>query len=106
MLKFSKMEFLAYFHSAPPRSTHPQKNETEIISVRKESHFPQKVSDTLFNTAVYGSNETHIITHNLKMNKAVLEPQNLPDFTIAWFLTPFLLRSYVALLECNYVQAP
>ena len=24
------------------------------------------VHETLFNTAVYGSNETHIITHNLK----------------------------------------
>ena len=57
--------FFAYFRSSPLRSTLPQGirlNQYEMRAIFTES----LVYETLFITAVYGSNETHIIMYNLK----------------------------------------
>ena len=51
--KFPKIEFFAYYASSPLRTTLPQKNWTEIISVANKSSFNRiLVHENLFNTIV------------------------------------------------------
>ena len=65
--KFSKFEFFVYFRSSPLRSTIPQRNWLKSFQYEMRALFTESlVHKTLFNTVVYGSNETHIIVHNLK----------------------------------------
>ena len=64
---FQNLNFFAYiyiFRSSPLRSSLPQRRSIFTESL---------VHETLFNTVVCGSNETHIIKHNLKNVKLELE---------------------------------
>ena len=60
------LNLFAYFCSFPLRST-PLQNRLKSFQYEMRAIFTESlVYETLFNTVVYGSDETHIIMHNLK----------------------------------------
>ena len=65
--ELSKFEIFAFFRSSPLRNTFPKGIRLNLFQYEMRAIFTASlVDETLFNTVVYGSNETHIIIHNLK----------------------------------------
>ena len=65
--KFSKLEFLHIFVDLLQEAHFPKGVRLKSFQYEMRAIFTESlVHKALFNTVVYGSNETHIIMHNLK----------------------------------------